>query len=59
MNYRTFFVESRDGKEADDIEAVLNTWAEDGYVLSSITPKVDEGTTEGFIIVFDATNAVR
>ncbi|QPQ30996.1 hypothetical protein [Lysinibacillus sp. JNUCC 51] len=31
----------------------INTFAEDGYVLHSIIPYLDEGTTKGYTIVFE------
>ena len=34
-----------------DLANIMNTWAEDGYVLHSIIPFLDKGTTKGYTVV--------
>ena len=37
----------------DDLQDVLNSYAEDGYTLHSSIPYIVEGTTEGFTLIFE------
>lgn len=39
----------------NDLINIINTWAEDGYVLHSIIPFLDEGTTKGYTVVLELT----
>lgn len=36
-----------------DLANIINTWAEDGYVLHSIIPYLDEGTTKGYTVILE------
>ena len=38
-----------------DLANIMNTWAEDGYVLHSIIPFLDKGTTKGYTVVLELT----
>lgn len=52
--YETKYIHE-DGRSNDDLSRMLNTWAEDGYILHSIVPFMVEGTTKGYTIVFELT----
>lgn len=42
--------------DAEEIEETINSYAEDGALLHSITPIVDDGETDGYLISIDVTN---
>lgn len=44
-------------RDAETIENVINVHSEDGYIFHSIIPKISDGETEGYIILFDNTEA--
>lgn len=55
--YTTKFVRTS-GLEIDakELDRVIRIWTDDGAVLHSVIPKVDEGSTEGYIIVLEITD---
>lgn len=59
MAYKVFYLQDRHGRQAVDIQTVLDTWTELGYVLHSITPRMVEGNTEGYVVVMDGSNAEK
>lgn len=38
-----------------DLTNLINARAEDGYVLHSIIPSLDEGTTKGYTVILELT----
>lgn len=45
----------RNSNVEHDLTNTINTWAEDGYVLHSIVPSLDEGTTMGYTVIAELT----
>lgn len=41
--------------DSEELDRVIRIWSEDGAILHSIVPKVDDGSTEGYIIVLEIT----
>ncbi|MDF2652791.1 MAG: hypothetical protein K0Q73_8596 [Paenibacillus sp.] len=56
--FKTLFVQkSKDGEQdAKDLTYTINVFTEDGGILHSVVPIVDEGTTTGYLVVIDDTN---
>ncbi|MGG4506855.1 hypothetical protein ABEP00_17075 [Heyndrickxia sporothermodurans] len=56
-DYLTIHVKSnhleQDSKDLDD---VIRVHSEDGYILHSVIPRISDGETEGYILIFDSTN---
>lgn len=54
--YLTKFIQAESLKtDAEEIDRVVRIWTEDGAVLHSVIPRINEGSTEGYIIVLEIT----
>lgn len=52
--YSTLFVKSINGmKDEQELHKTLQFHTEDGSILHSVIPRIDEGTTEGYMLVFE------
>lgn len=45
----------KNGDIDHDLTSLINAWAEDGYVLHSVIPSLDEGTTKGYTVIVELT----
>jgi hypothetical protein len=55
--YTTKYVPTKSlSLDAGEIDDVIRIWSEEGAILHSVIPKVDEGSTEGYIIVLEITD---
>ncbi|MGE7607662.1 hypothetical protein ACQKML_13725 [Peribacillus frigoritolerans] len=54
--YSTIYVESNGlRRDSNELDRVIRVHSEDNYILHSIVPRVYEGETEGYILIFDHT----
>ncbi|OEH94026.1 DUF4177 domain-containing protein [Bacillus solimangrovi] len=53
MRYETYILKGNLLSEEMNtkLKYSLNAWAEEGFSLHSITPQINEGTTEGYILI--------
>lgn len=39
-------------RDSEELNRVIGVYAEDNYILHSVVPKISEGDTEGYILIF-------
>ncbi|MEC1725868.1 hypothetical protein P9E34_14210 [Schinkia azotoformans] len=56
-DYSTEYINSNDIEtDSKELDRVIKVHSEQGYILHSVIPKVCEGDTQGYILIFDCTN---
>lgn len=54
--YKTIFVNSNGLKsDTEELDRVISVHSNNECVLHSVMPRVSEGRTEGYILIFDST----
>lgn len=56
-DYKAIYIVANSGEQdAKDLDHAIRVYSEDGGLLHSITPRIEDGDTVGYVIVFDLTN---
>jgi len=53
IEYHVEFFKCNGDNDARDLNNKLNEFGESGYILHSVVPKIDDGETVGYLVIYD------